>query len=136
MKQIFPEVIFNQRRKLAPFGLFPLTDTVSDRLKELQRQRALAQEQLAWLDREIAAAGGSAPAPLQSAAPVTDKPGPAVIHEQTATAISADEIIAKYKTDASSAVTKVKSGCFLYLLLAFTLLGLGMFALYLHTINH
>src|SRR5258708_24607243 len=33
---------------------------MSDRLTELQRQRALAQEQLAWLDREIARESGQA----------------------------------------------------------------------------
>jgi hypothetical protein len=31
---------------------------MSDRLPELRRQRALVAEHLAWLDREIAAAGG------------------------------------------------------------------------------
>ena len=38
---------------------------MSDRLIELQRQRALAQEQVAWFDREIAHESGAAAKPLE-----------------------------------------------------------------------
>lgn len=40
---------------------------MSDRLPELLRQRALVQEHLAWLDREIAAASGAPLTPPPSA---------------------------------------------------------------------
>ena len=71
---------------------------MSDRLQDLLRQRALIQEQLAWLDREIAAAADAAlattapavtPAPRPVSAPL--QPGylasqAAAIAAQTATA--------------------------------------------------
>ena len=41
---------------------------MSDRLKDLQRQRARAQEQLAWIDREIAQETGQAPSTGQPVA--------------------------------------------------------------------
>ncbi len=58
---------------------------MSDRLQQLLRQRALLQDHLAWLDREIAEASGNpgAPAPLGKSAPApiaaTFAPKPAVV---------------------------------------------------------
>ncbi|MCX6955254.1 MAG: hypothetical protein NTV51_24130 [Verrucomicrobia bacterium] len=53
---------------------------MSDRLQELLRQRALLQEHLAWLDREIEAASGRAadqPTPLRLAPRPAFPPAPA-----------------------------------------------------------
>jgi hypothetical protein len=48
---------------------------MADRLKDLQRQRALVQEQLAWLEREIAReSGGLPPATAAPTAPIPDAP--------------------------------------------------------------
>ena len=71
---------------------------MSDRLAELQRQRALAQEQLAWLDREIAKETGQAPvaaAPAPAIVPVAAPQRTAVSDEAAARA--AQEIIAQYE---------------------------------------
>lgn len=47
---------------------------MSDRLSELLRQRALLQEHLAWLDREIDAAARSSSTPSSSALPRSPPP--------------------------------------------------------------
>jgi hypothetical protein len=110
---------------------------VPDRLKELQQQRALVQEQLAWLDREIAAIRGKAetgssptPGPIKPAS--TPRAAlPTRAPDQTAETFSAEEIIAQYQNEAQSLHGNVKRGCFLYFFLALGLLGLGVLALYL-----
>src|SRR3954467_14437991 len=112
---------------------------MSDRLAELRRQRALQQEHLAWLDREIAAeleklrttqpgaaiaavvaARATDPAamvaPVKPSAPV---PPPVV-----------DAIIEEYRVPAEDLHTNVKKGCLLYLAAAFALLFVGVVILY------
>ncbi len=97
---------------------------MSDRLADLQRQRALAQEQVAWFDREIAketgqvsppAAAAAAPvAPVTpAAAPVIARPTAAAADEAAARA--AQEIIARYQDshDPQSAAKDMKRGCYL-----------------------
>ena len=107
---------------------------VSDRLKELQRQRALVQEQLAWLDQEIATLQGS---PVtEKTVPVVTVPlpvqkTPAVFSDAAAAEQAAEEILAQYKQEGESLQSSVKRGCFLYFFIALALLGLGVFALYL-----
>lgn len=49
---------------------------MSDRLKEFQRQRALLQEHLAWLDREIAREGANQPPPPSVSAATPGAPTP------------------------------------------------------------
>jgi hypothetical protein len=79
-----------------------------DRLSELQRQRALLQEHLAWLEREISREAGTRPvtragsaditragpaAPAPASAQVTPQPAPIVAAEapqETAGAMAAD----------------------------------------------
>jgi hypothetical protein len=99
---------------------------VSDRLNELQRQRALAQEQVAWFDREIAKESGQTPGPTSS--PAALPPPPAVIapaaHADEATARAAQEIIAQYRANPQATATDVKKGCYLYFIFA-----LGVFAI-------
>ena len=111
---------------------------MSDRLQDLLRQRALIQEQLAWLDREIAAASAAdatttpAPAPQPARAPLP-QPGylasqaaaiaahqaaaraPATDRgENPAVAAAADAILEKYRVPPDSLKTDVRQGCFLY----------------------
>ena len=103
---------------------------MSDRLKNLQRQRALAQEQLAWIDREIAQETGRAPSPSQ---PVAASVKPAGGADAVKASRLADEIMASYQNEAAASPSNVKRGCFLYFALALVLLGLSLVALYFHT---
>lgn len=94
---------------------------MSDRLADLQRQRALAQEQVAWFDREIARETGQAapPAPTPVAS-VTPAPAPVILRPTAAAADeaatrAAQEIIAQYQDGHSpqSAARDTKRGCYL-----------------------
>ncbi len=100
---------------------------MSDRLKDLQRQRALAQEQLAWLDREIAREMGTAapvpPAPVVPVAP----PAPSVPAIADA---DADKIMAQYRS-AQPIHNEVKQGCLVYFFAAFAVVGVVVALLYL-----
>lgn len=97
---------------------------MSDRLADLQRQRALAQEQVAWFDREIAKETGQVtpPAPAlaapvmpvaTAATPVIPRPTAAAADEAAARA--AQDIIAQYQDGHSpqSAAKDMKRGCYL-----------------------
>ena len=118
---------------------------MSDRLNELQRQRALVQEHLAWLDREIAAESGgretpTAPRPLPSslAAPPPARPAATAHRPPTAataalTEAVAGEILSKYQVAPESLETNVKRGCFMYFFLAFLLVGLCALGLFLYS---
>jgi len=102
---------------------------MSDRLKDLQRQRALAQEQVAWLDREIAReTAGTTQVPSLSAV-ASAKAEPRNSPEAAATP-DADKIIAQYQGTTRSVHSEVKRGCFIYFFAAFALVGLGVLALY------
>jgi hypothetical protein len=80
-----------------------------DRLQELRRQRALVQQQLTFLDREIAAASGQAEPAGQIPQPV-----PAA-HLQPATSPAESDavaaIIKSLEADSRLNPDKVKSGC-------------------------
>ena len=99
---------------------------MSDRLKDLQRQRAQAQEQLARLDREIARETGAAPprASAPSTTAVTPQAGPA--HAET----DAEAMMAQYRSDPQALHRNVKRGCFLYFVGALALLALALLAFY------
>ena len=112
---------------------------MSDRLTELQRQRALAQEQLAWLDREIARESGQA-LPVAS----TPERGPAatprsvaavrVAADADAAARAAEEILAQYQQPGPTLEKNVKRGCYINFFLALAALGIfatGAYFLYL-----
>jgi len=97
---------------------------MSDRLADLQRQRALAQEQLAWLDREIARETRQLPAAVSAAS----KP-----LASAAKARTADEIIAQYQQNPLTTEKDVKKGCYLYFacaLGAVVLFALGVYLFY------
>lgn len=102
---------------------------MSDRLADLQRQRALAQEQVAWLDREIAKETGLPSATL----PAPTAPA-AVTPTGTDTAGStADDIIAQYSRSGGNTEKEVKRGCYLYFALtmgAVMLFAAGVYFIY------
>ena len=106
---------------------------MSDRLKELQRQRALAQEQLAWFDREIAReAGVTIPAlvaaEIKPAAPASSLP----THGSSGFDAAAD-IIARYNQEPPGDMAKqAKRGCMLYFIFAFIAFGLLLFGVYFY----
>ena len=130
---------------------------MSDRLRELLRQRALLQEHLAWLDREIDAAAGkpaspaglAAPAPsvAVSSAPVAlpapaSSPAPAlpaaaipriiagIATPRIEAAPISDAAFERYRVEPRTVQQDVRKGCFLYFAAAFVLLGLGVTVLY------
>jgi len=103
---------------------------MSDRLNELRRQRALAQEQLAWFDHEIAREEGvdaSAAAPLAQAA----GPSASTTQEPTVNDQQADRIIEQYRHQGRSIQGEVRRGCFLYFGAAFALLAAALVLFYL-----
>lgn len=113
----------------------PFLRPMSDRLADLQRQRALAQEQVAWFDREIAKETGqatpAAPAPAAPALPTPVIPRPIAAASDEATARAAQEIIAQYQGNPQTAAKDVKKGCYLWFLFALGMLGICTVSAYL-----
>lgn len=113
----------------------------SDRLAELQRQRTLAQAQLAWFDQEIARELSqtvatptspqiaAAPEPLPDA-PVTllDAPEPAA---SNVAVLTPDELVAQFPQNATSSAESVRRGCFITFAIVMGTLVLGTLAVYL-----
>ena len=101
---------------------------MSDRLTELQRQRALIQGHLAWLDQEISRErstpyiGSSLTPQLHTPLP----PTPSSAEE------NADAIIAEFSADPKNEIQNVRRGCFIAFGAALFLLGLFVCALYLY----
>ncbi len=95
------------------------------------------QEQLTWLDREIAAIRGKAipvlpPEPAAVVMPATSaKSAPTNFGDAAAAERAAEEILAQYHQESQSLQKTVKRGCFLYFFAAMGLLVLGVFVLYL-----
>jgi len=133
------------------------------RLQDLRRQRELVAEQLAWLDREIAAAGGSTTPPATASVPISpwpsypaESPVPApqpalrlvtpaprplapfapapVVPSSPAALAEADELLEQYRVPPETLKTDVRAGCFLYFFGAFALVGLGIAVFYF--LNH
>ncbi|MEO7599763.1 MAG: hypothetical protein ABIV50_12570 [Opitutus sp.] len=91
------------------------------RLAELRHQRSLVQEQLAWLDREIATeVGDTAPAPASSRIHATAEVNSTAVPE-----------LESYVPDPISAAAQTRRGCLVAL--AFGLLATiaGLTAIYL-----
>ncbi|HVT71542.1 MAG TPA: hypothetical protein VHD61_00270 [Lacunisphaera sp.] len=107
---------------------------MTERLKELQRQRALVQEHLAWLDREIVREAGAPATARPAAASVAPVESPAAAPHASAAAAraeaEAEAMMAEYRRDPESLQSSVKRGCLLYFLGAFALLALGLVAWY------
>jgi hypothetical protein len=120
---------------------------MSDRLRDLLRQRALLQEHLSWLDREIAAASDKTPEmpgaasdsltppvapitpfPPQSAAVIATTVVPGDIPAEASPA--ADALFEKYRVAPNTLQQDVRRGCFIYFAAAFGLFALGVVVLY------
>lgn len=101
-----------------------------DRLAELQRQRALVQQHLAQLDREIAAESAAAalytdiPAPTPAVAPL-----PPLAPTPIADA-DAEAILNQYRSEEISLKTDVRKGCMLYAAVGLALMIISVFGLY------
>ena len=111
----------------------------------------MLQEHLAWLDREIAALGGTKPSALPppevtptvftppparapvNFAPPAPRPNPAVT--DLASAKAAEEIMARYQPETQSVQTKTKLGCFLYFFFALGLVAVVVLIFYLRTLH-
>lgn len=109
-----------------------------DRLPQLRRQRALVQEQLDWIDREIdeaTAQAGLEITPTQ-AAPEEDSSAPsaqAVPDPVAATSLTTaddDDMTASYRVAPDVLRTDVRKGCFLYFVGALLVLGAIVAVLY------
>ena len=132
---------------------------MSDRYQELLRQRALVQEHLAWLDREIAqiSANRTPPAtvsPARPAPPATLPSAPSSYlagqaaavtqHAAAARAISenplgpsaADAILEEYRVAPDTLKTDIRKGCLLYFIGALALVALGVSVLYFLISKH
>ena len=104
---------------------------MSDRLTELQRQRALAQEQLAWFDREIARELAGQKIPLAANTPSAAPASPENTKPTAETPVAdhdAEKILERYRHAGHPVKDEVKRGCFLYFFAAFALLALGLTA--------
>lgn len=106
---------------------------MSDRLNELRRQRALLQEHLDWLDREIAATSGAAhPAartvksstPPMVAAPAALSPIISVSLSESPAAHDTEALLRQYASDPKDSEASVKRGCWVAFLASFAFLGL------------
>jgi hypothetical protein len=104
---------------------------MSDRLTELQRQRALIQEHLAWLDHEIAAAQGKPlPTPLVASQLPSGKLPQAIATLSTPNEADAEKIISQYHKDPSSLNKDTKRGCLMAFGLAMGVIALASFVAY------
>lgn len=104
---------------------------MSDRLTELRRQRALAQEQLAWFDREIARESAGTHTPPAASAPIATPASPkstTPAPEAPVVDQDAEKILERYRHTGQPVRDEVKRGCFLYFFAAFALLALGLTA--------
>jgi hypothetical protein len=101
-----------------------------ERLGELRRQRALLQEHLAFLDREITAASGGATVKTTVETP---QPGLAALPEH-GTDVAA--VIESFEAESHSDLAKAKSGCIWIFVAGLVLFALCLFAFYLHVRHH
>lgn len=85
---------------------------MTDRLRELQRQRELLRQHADWLEREIAAEAARSGSPAQTVVPApAPSPAPAATPPQTAATPSAEEILRQYTRDPHTSSAEVKRGC-------------------------
>lgn len=87
---------------------------MSDRLHELLRQRALMQEHLAWLDREIAASSENRPATQPRPSPVPTPIASSTISSSIPVKDESEEILRSYHQNPGSIQDDVRRGCFRY----------------------
>ncbi|HXB01998.1 MAG TPA: hypothetical protein VNV15_04165 [Opitutaceae bacterium] len=107
-----------------------------DRLQELRRQRALVQEQLTFLDREIAAASGQATS-LPAAQNLQSVPaGPIPPATPPADGGEVGELIESLEDESRSNLAKAKWGCIWTFVAGLVLFALCVFAFYSYVKLH
>lgn len=95
------------------------------RLAELQRQRDLVREHLAWLEREIAREHSVTP---QAIAPAVVSIS---VRPETSSLAPTPELPAELpKPDPVGAAAEARRGCLLLFIAAFAILALALFAIY------
>lgn len=103
---------------------------MTERLQKLLRQKALIQEHLVWIDREITDESGTVP-PL----PNTIKPAPSATASDTASA--AEKILGQYNKDTNVVKTDARRGCLIMFFIGFAVfilaiaIGYSMYARHL-----
>jgi hypothetical protein len=107
-----------------------LSSMPDSRLDDLQRQRALIQEHLAWLDRQIAA-NAVTPAVLPPlTAQTASVPAPIRLGSPQAIAPSGSGEFEEYQPDAARMESDAKKGCLLYAVAGFLLFFATLVAVY------
>lgn len=96
------------------------------RLAELNHQRALVQQQLAWLEREIARESGDAVAPGSTPAP----PLAATTAPTTSSPLILPAELEAYAPDPVATAADARRGCFLVAALALVLMIAALTAIY------
>jgi hypothetical protein len=108
-----------------------------DRLQELRRQRALVQEQLAFLDREIAAVSGEAKPAMPAAQSL---PPVSAVTSQPAAPLTeggeVGEVIKSLEDESRANPAKAYWGCIWVFVAALALLALCLFAFYRYVSLH
>jgi uncharacterized membrane protein len=123
---------------------------MSDRLSELLRQRALLQDHLAWLDRQIAEASAASrgappltrPAPPAAVTPPASHPATAAVLTATLNRVPAPVVGSpapahpsavseeEYRVEVKNIERDVRKGCVLYFVAALLFLSVVVLALY------
>lgn len=129
---------------------------MSDRHQELLHQRALVQEHLLWLNREIALASDSHSRPAPARRPLSPAPAPTApvflagqadtkarhaatpapaslpiaSTENPAVGAAADAILSEYRVAPDTLKTDIRKGCLLYFVGALALVAVGLTGLY------
>lgn len=106
---------------------------MSDRLRHLQRQRALLGEHVAWLDSEIARETAAVPSPQAEGKPATDAPAltPAPPEHLPEPVSQADALIEKYAANERQKPADIRRGCFYLFAAAIILLTGAIIAVWL-----
>jgi hypothetical protein len=108
-----------------------------DRLQELRRQRALVQEQLVFLDREIAAAsGGQAASQPAAQNPPSAPAGPIPPAAPPAESGEVNELIKSLEEESRSNLAKAKWGCIWIFVAGLVLFALCVLAFYSYVKLH
>ncbi len=94
------------------------------RLAELQRQRDLVREHLAWLEREIAREHSVTP---QAVAPAVVSVS---VSGQPAASAPSPLSVEMPKPDPAGAASEARRGCLTLFIAAFAILALALFAIY------
>jgi len=94
---------------------------MTDRLQELLRQRALIQEHLAWLDREIDDANGIPPLPTTGARPTLTSSSATSPRPAANASDEAEKILGQYSIDTHVVRTDTRRGCLMMFFIGFSL---------------